>query len=76
MGRDYRLIDVINETGASFAQIRRWRHRGLLPGVVPRGRYTTYSQDYVDRVRHILAIYEQNMTADDIRDRLHSELDP
>jgi len=71
MPQGYRLIDVMNETGASFARLKRWRDLGLLPKVTPKGRYTTYTQDYVDRVKQIMAIYDNNMTALDIRDRLN-----
>lgn len=75
MPREYRLIDVLNETGASFARIKYWRSQGLLPKVAPKGRYTTYPQDYVDRVKQIMTIYDHNMTSADIRDHFNPEPD-
>ena len=75
MPREYRLTDVLNETGATFARIQYWRSQGLLPRVPPRGRYTTYTQEYVDRVKQIMTIYDHNMTCADIRDYFSPEPD-
>lgn len=76
MPRGYRLVDVMTETGASYAQLNRWRTLGLLPKVTLRGRYTTYPPEYLEQVRHIMDLYEGNLTALDIRDRLFPVEDP
>lgn len=75
MSREYRLNDVINETGASFSQIKDWVGWGLLPKVELRGKYTTYPQSYVDRVKQIMEIKGNNMTCADIRDYFNPEPD-
>jgi len=76
MPREYRLNDVISETGATFAQVKEWVGLGLLPKVELRGRYTVYSQDYVDRIRRIMADKEHNVTYADLRDRYDPAPDP
>lgn len=74
--REYRRIDVCNETGASFKQLTYWVRKGLLPHPEFRGRYTVYPQSYVDQVRRIMAEYEKNITANDLRDRFFPVEDP
>lgn len=75
MPREYRLQDVINETGATYAQLKDWVGYGILPKVPLRGRYTTYPQSYVDQVRRIMADKEKNATFADLRDRYFPEPD-
>ncbi len=67
----YRLMDVCNLTGATPAQLRRWKRYGWLSGAVRQGKYSHYPQGYVDRVRQIQAIYAENCFGPDVTDRLN-----
>jgi DNA-binding transcriptional MerR regulator len=66
----YRLTDLINDSGATRDQIRRWRREGLMPPPIGRGRYVHWPPECLAAAKQILAIYGQNRTLRDIKDYL------
>lgn len=72
----YNLRELSAITDVPVTTITYWIKMGL----VPRARYPAwtrkrnycfYDQEHIQRIRHITEIREQNMTLDDIRDRLN-----
>lgn len=72
--RGYRATDLMNATGVSYWQLRRWVRQGLVPPAGRGGDYL-YPLEALERLRAIRAIRDRNMTHRDIRDYFHPEPD-
>ncbi|HZW02420.1 MAG TPA: MerR family transcriptional regulator, partial [Anaerolineaceae bacterium] len=50
---DYLIHELADLAGVSIRTIRYYINEGLLPAPDARGRYSTYREEYLDRLRLI-----------------------
>ena len=73
--KGYRLMDLISETGITFAQFRRWREAGIIPPAIRAGQYSYYPVEAMSCIKEAVRLKNLNLTMRDIRDRIHRPQD-
>ena len=64
---DYQINELAKRAGVSVRTIRFYIDEGLLPAPTNRGRYSTYTDEYLDRlelIRMLTAIVKTSQTGD------------
>jgi DNA-binding transcriptional MerR regulator len=66
------IHELAKKAGVSVRTIRYYIEEGLLPTPSPRGRYSVYSEDYLERIELIRILKERFLPLKQIRTRLDS----
>jgi len=66
----FRIAEVVRETGVRRGTLRHWVKMGLLPPPPRRGRGTKYDEAFITRVRAARALREQGHRLREVRRRL------
>ena len=69
-GSDYQINELAKKAGVSVRTIRFYIDEGLLPAPSTRGRYTVYSDDYLERIELIRLLKNRFLPLKQIRARL------
>jgi DNA-binding transcriptional MerR regulator len=64
------VTQLSERTGVPVRRIRYYVSEGLLPPPVGRGRASYYTSAHLERLQHIIALREVNLSLDEIRERL------
>lgn len=75
MSEDYQINELAKKAGVSVRTIRFYIDEGLLPAPSTRGRYTVYSDEYLERIELIRLLKNRFLPLKEIRSRLGA-LDP
>jgi len=67
---DYQINELAKKAGVSVRTIRFYIDEGLLPAPSTRGRYTVYSDDYLERIQLIRLLKNRFLPLKQIRSRL------
>jgi DNA-binding transcriptional MerR regulator len=69
---DYLISKLADKAGVSVRTIRFYIDEGLLPAPQTRGRYTVYSDEYLDRLELIRRLKDAFLPLKEIRQRMNS----
>jgi DNA-binding transcriptional MerR regulator len=75
MSEDYQINELAKKAGVSVRTIRFYIDEGLLPAPSTRGRYTVYTDEYLERIELIRLLKNRFLPLKEIRSRL-AALDP
>ena len=67
---DYQIHELAEKAGVSVRTIRFYIDEGLLPAPAVRGRYSVYTEDYLERLELIQRLKERFLPLKEIRARL------
>jgi DNA-binding transcriptional MerR regulator len=69
---NYQIKELAKKAGVSVRTIRFYIEEGLLPAPPTRGRYSVYTDDYLERIELIRLLKERFLPLKEIRSRLNA----
>ena len=72
MSPDYQIHELAEKAGVSIRTIRFYIDEGLLPAPQVRGRYSVYSDEYLERIELIRLLKNKYLPLREIRNLLHT----
>lgn len=70
MSEDYQINELAKKAGVSVRTIRFYIDEGLLPAPQTRGRYASYTDEYLERIELIRLLKNRFLPLKEIRSRL------